>query len=258
MDPYLESSAYWPGIHQRFITYLADDLADRLPPRYVAITGERVTVDEPDRDIYPDVSVLERKDLPPAGNGPAAKGLLVRDPPLLVSIAPEEAREPYIEILPIDDQERVITLIELLSPSNKERGSRTRDQYRAKQREILAGKTHLLEIDLQRGGTHTVAVPRHRLRRRGRFDYVVALSRASNRGVSEVWPFTVRQRMPRISVPLEGEDPDIIIDLQPLFDRCYDRAYSRRIDYRLDPPLALQPADADWADALLREKGLRS
>lgn len=257
MDPYLEDPVLWPGVHQRLITYLGDELAERLPVHYFLSIGERLCIDEPERDIYPDASILEQQKVPPSPANETAVGTLVPDPPLLVSMASEAAREPYIEILPVKERERVITLIELLSPSNKDKGNRTRDQYRVKQKQVLAGKTHLLEIDLLRGGTHTAAVPRTHLRRRGRYDYLVALSRSTNRGVSEVWAFSLRQRLPRISVPLEGDDPDIVVDLQPLLDRCYDRGYARRLDYEELPTEPLKAADAEWVDALLREKGLR-
>jgi hypothetical protein len=71
-------------------------------------------------------------------------------------------------------------------------------------------------------------------------------------------PVTVRQRLPRIRVPLAAEDPDLTLDLQPILDRCYDAGpYVRRIDYRRDPPVPLSASDAAWADTLLRERGLR-
>lgn len=69
----------------------------------------------------------------------------------------------------------------------------------------------------------------------------------------------MRQRLPRFKVPLKGEDPDLTVDLQLLFDRCYDVGrFARRVDYQKEPPLPLRPPDAEWTDALLREKGLRS
>ena len=49
-----------------------------------------------------------------------------------------------------------------------------------------------------------------------------------------------------------------MLDLQAVFDRCYEAAaYARRLDYRRDPPLSLGQADAAWVTALLRERGLR-
>lgn len=39
--------------------------------------------------------------------------------------------------------------------------------------------------------------------------------------------------LPRIRVPLADSEPDIVLDLQAVFERCYDEgAYTRRVDYR--------------------------
>jgi uncharacterized protein DUF4058 len=52
--------------------------------------------------------------------------------------------------------------------------------------------------------------------------------------------------------------PDLVLDLQAVFDRCYDEGpYARRVDYRREPSVLLPRADAEWADQLLRERGLR-
>jgi len=51
---------------------------------------------------------------------------------------------------------------EVLSPSNKEVHSEGRTLYLRKQREILRSEVNSVEIDLLRGGEHTLAVP-HKL-----------------------------------------------------------------------------------------------
>jgi hypothetical protein len=260
MDPYLEHPALWPGVHQRLITYLGDALTGLLPPRYVANINERLYIDEPDRDIYPDASVLERSNPPaPALRDVEMAATLVVDPPWVVDVTADEIREGFIEILPVADQGRVITIIELLSPSNKTAGGTGRQLYRSKQRQVLASPTHLLEIDLLRQGQHTVAAPRDRLGRRGPYDYLVSLSRGGRRDRCEVWGMPLRQRLPRIAVPLADGDPDVVLDLQALFEHCYDAGgYARRLDYRREPFPPLSRVDAEWADASLRARGLRA
>jgi hypothetical protein len=60
-------------------------------------------------------------------------------------------------------------------------------------------------------------------------------------------------------VPLAGDDPDVVLDLQTVFDRCYDEsAYALAVEYHGEPPVPLTRANADWAEALLRERGLRT
>jgi hypothetical protein len=74
----------------------------------------------------------------------------------------------------------------------------------------------------------------------------------------EVWHSTIREALPRVHLPLSAGDPDLVVDLQAVFTRAYDEAgYARRMDYRKEPPRPLSPEDASWADALLRQKGLR-
>ena len=86
----------------------------------------------------------------------------------------------------------------------------------------------------------------------------VCLHRGGQRERYEVWGFTLRQRLPRIHVPLQDGDPDVVLDLQAVFNRCYDEgAYVRRLNYRNEPPTPPKGDDVQWADALLRERGLR-
>ena len=260
MDPYLEHPARWPGVHQRMITYMGEALNAVLPARYAADIGERLYVVQPARDIYPDVVVLEH----PPGPRPMEQGIggvgvaVTSDPPWVVTLEPAEMREVFIEIVSLSDAAFVVAVIEVISPSNKAVGSEGRRLYLTKQSEILASQTHLIEIDLLRRGEHTVAPPQECLARRGRWDYLVSLHRGGQGQRYEVWAFTVRQRMPRIRVPLADGDPDVVLDLQAVFNRCYDQGpYTRRLDYHRDPLTPLGGDDAAWAAELLHERGLR-
>ncbi|MEW4566791.1 DUF4058 family protein [Tautonia sp. JC769] len=263
MDPYLEEKALWPGVHQAFMTFVWGTLNELLPERYVANLNERLYIDEPNRSIIPDAAIHERSS--PGGRGwgnpgaSAEAGVAVLDEPWVLETPSEPIREGFVEILPARDPDRVVTVIELLSPSNKASGTTGREAYLAKQDEVLRSPAHLIEIDLLRSGQHTVAAPRDALARRGIYDYLVSLNRATRRIRFEVWARTIRDRLPRVAVPLLGDDPDLVLDLQPMLDRCYDLgAYARRIDYGKDPVPPLTRADAEWVDTLLRERGLRN
>jgi len=260
MDPYLENPVLWPGVHQGLVTYIRAALNAVLPPGYVADIGERVYIVQPERSVYPDVVVLERpltKAQPEQGAGGIATAVAC-DPPLVLTYEPVEIREVFVEILLVGEESRVVTVIEVLSYSNKTPGHDGRKLYLTKQQEILKSQTHLIEIDLLRTGEHTAAVSREELLKRCKWDYLVCLHRGGQGNRFEVWPITIRQRLPRILVPLAEGDPDVVLDLQAVFNRCYDEgAYARRIDYHRDPPIPLEGEDAEWADKLLREKGLR-
>jgi hypothetical protein len=261
MDPYLEHPDRWPGLHSRLIAELSSLLDELLPPRYAVEVGERVYVVQSGRSIYPDLMVVRETE--PAPSAPGGAVLVAeRDAPRILRTEPEERREPFIEIRALGETEVPVTVIELLSPSNKSPGSEGRDLYQQKQVEVLASAASLLEIDLLRNGAHTVAAPYAALEREmqpeGGWDYLVCLHRAWMKWQYEYWPIRVRQRLPRTAVPLAQEHGDVVLDLQQALDRCYDRGrYAGRIDYRRDPPTPFRPEDAEWAEALLREKGLR-
>jgi hypothetical protein len=260
MDPYLEHPALFPGVHQRLITYVGDALNAVLPGHYVADIGERLYIVQPERSIYPDVVIVEYPlaKQPVEQSSAATSAAMVSDPPWVVTYHPVEMREVFIEILSVRDESRVITVFEVLSPSNKAAGSAGRQLYLTKQQELFESPTHLIEVDLLRHGEHTVVAPRERLLRRGHWNYLVCLHRGGQGNRCEVWPITLRQQLPRIRVPLADGDPDIVLDLQTVFNRCYDEgAYTRRLDYRQEPAPPLEGDDAVWAEQLLRTKGVR-
>ena len=131
-------------------------------------------------------------------------------------------REAFINIVRKGEPGRVVGTIEVLSPSNKDSGNPGCDLYLKKQQEILASSTHLVEIDLLRQGQHTVAASKGLLHEPGPWDYVACLHRAGHGRRFTTWPVTVRQRLPRIRVPLADDDQEVVLDLQAVFQRCYD------------------------------------
>ncbi len=256
MDPFLESRSEWRDAHEGLITYIRDDLNRTLPRNYRAKIDEHVYVMPDRRPLVPDIAVLSR----PAKFVRESTAVLESpDAPVHLSLPSDpEIRESFIEIVAVADMERPVTVIELLSPTNKTPG-RGRDEYLAKQYVILQSSTHLVEIDLLRAGADTAAAPRGVFAEQPESaGYVVVLHRAGNGRNFEAWPWNVRERMPRIAIPLGPGEKDVVLDLQQIFDRNYDAgAYDRFLDYSKDPEPPLTGEDAEWMDALLREKGLR-
>lgn len=150
-------------------------------------------------------------------------------------------RQSFVEIR--DRRTRqVVTVIELLSPSNK-RAGRDREQYLQKRAALLSAPSHFIEIDLLRGGAR---MPMADL---PDCDYCVMVSRAEVRPVGGCWPISLTETLPTIPVPLHAPDPDARLDLQQLVHRIYDAArYGAHIyEGAPDPPLTLQ--QRAWADA---------
>ncbi len=157
---------------------------------------------------------------------------------LLHELSAEE-RHSSIEIRDRRNR-RVVAVIELLSPSNKIPGS-DRDDYLAKRRQVLAGMTHLVEIDLRRGGTRPTPPQLPAC------EYYVLVSRYEQRPNLDFWPISLRQRLPVVPIPLIAPGLDVTLDLQAVLDHTYDTArYGNYICAETpEPPLGAE--DAAWA-----------
>jgi len=267
MDPYLESPTRWRGVHHLFVTYLAAEMNRHLPETLVAVTEERCYLLPRSEVVIPDSMVVHSPVVPQASlttsTAVLERATLAGEqatPSLLIELDEVEVREPYVEIVSADSDERVVTVIELLSPSNKVPGVHGRDEYVDKRDAVLNSASHLLEIDLLRGGVHTVAVERAKIVPKKPFDYLVCLHRAGGgRRHFECWPFELREAMPRVRVPLTPELPDLVVDLQAVLNRVYDEGtYWKRLHYADEAEPPLSASDAAWAGTLLRQKGLRA
>jgi hypothetical protein len=260
MDPYLENPLIWSGVHHRLITYISDALNLVLRPRYLANIGERLYIVQPEGSIIPDVYLKKRRSGRRATKAHSKRtaDTVVVDPPLVLTIAGVEIREGFIEIMQVGERGRVVTALGILSPSNKSPGHKGQELYLAKQGKVLKSRTHLIEIDLLRRGQHTVAVPRECLLEKTVWDYLVCLHRGEQGNRFEAWPILLRDRLPRISVPLASGDRDVVLDLQEILNRCYDMGgYEDEVNYRRNPKVPLSKADEEWANGLLSERGLR-
>jgi hypothetical protein len=256
MDPFLEHPDIFPDFHDSFIAYLREQLQPRLPPPYIAALGRRAWIEVSERYIGPDVQIVRPTPSGRTETGPAIAVAERRSSKALVVHVPHDERhEPFVEVyLGRGSERRLVTCIELLSPSNKTPGEHGRDLYLRKQREILDSKVHLVEIDLLRDGEHTTAVPRHRLARvAGEFEYHVSIHQYDNLEDYFVHPIRLNQPLPEISVPLLPGDPPLPLDLQAVFQRTYEAGpYAREIDYRQDDPQPpLTPQWQPWLGEVL-------
>src|SRR5262249_39689030 len=86
----------------------------------------------------------------------AASDVTVAEPLEVPFLEPET--QGFVEIVETRPERRVITVVEVLSPSNKYAG-RGRELYRQKQCDLADGCISLVEIDLLRAGPHVLQVP---------------------------------------------------------------------------------------------------
>ena len=143
----------------------------------------------------------------------------------------------------------VVTVIELLSPSNKEPGA-DRNKYIEKRVEVLTSRTNFIELDLLRGGQ------RLPIRDLPACDYYALVSRWWERPSMGRWPVKLRDPLPAIPIPLRRGEAEPLVELKPVLDRTYDEAgYAYRI-YRHEPEPPLSAEDAAWAKGLLAASGV--
>jgi hypothetical protein len=151
------------------------------------------------------------------------------------------------------DHALVVTVIEILSPSNKCKHD-DRERYLSKREDYFAANTSFVEIDLLRDGDRMpMGKPSPPA-----VDYYVFVCRGGSYPRAGVWPFTVREPIPPFSVPLKAGDPDIRLDLQPCLDDIYDtNRYAMRIDYSQGVTPRFRKLDEEWATELLKKHAKR-
>jgi hypothetical protein len=243
MDPYLEHAVLWEGVHARLIVAIANQLQPRLDPRYIASVEERVFMEGPQRRI-PDVWIQKADE--EAGQPPLAEA--DSDTAVIVEVEDLEIHEGRVEILDSYNDMKLVALIEVVSPTNKAAGP-GRVSYKAKQKETLARDCHLVEIDLLRRGRHVVAIPKWRVKPLEPFEFLCCVSRWPYRNRFELYPRTLRQRLPRLRIPLADDDPDATLDVQAALEQVYTEGrYARRVRYDEKCQPRLSAEDQAWAD----------
>jgi hypothetical protein len=248
MDPYLEDPELWPDFHLTFLIALRAALNQVLPAPYVARADRHVWVDDPESELRllgrPDIYVADpldaQRDLETATALAAPVGALLP--------YPAHKGQPFLKVLD-PRQHRVVTAIELLSPSNKKSG-KDREAYLNKRADYLASQINLVEMDLLRSGERPPMdkpLPPA--------DYYILVCRALDFPRAGAWPFTVRDALPAVCIPLGPADNPVVLPLRPSLDRAYDEAvYSQEINYDQPPQPPLEPADAAWAAELLAHR----
>jgi hypothetical protein len=249
MDPYLERRGIWEQVHTDLIVSIRRFLTPLLRPRYHVGIEERtyLAVLPPDEQGagIPDVLITSTQrdsgstSTAPTVTIPAAAQPLVAELPL-----PEEVTDRYLEIRTVPAQQ-VITVIEILSPSNK-LTREGRAQYEGKRLKVLGSATHLIEIDLLRAG-HPFP-----MKAPGSNDYRIVISRSQHRPRADIYLFGVRDLIPAFPIPLRSGETEPILSLNHILHELYDQGgYDLIIDYRQAPQPPLSEADTTWARQLV-------
>jgi hypothetical protein len=243
MDPYIEASSIWADFHTRLVSETRNVLNARLPDRYIAAIDLHVWLHEPSAE---ERTLVGRPDAFVADTAPPRPNRTVTAPETYILPASRRQGAKFVTILD-NEQREVVSVVQLLSPSNKS-ASPDRDQYLLKRNEYIAKGVNLLEIDLLRRGQRMPlsepAPPPS--------DYVFALFRAADWPRFGVWRLGLRDPLPILPVPLRTGEPDVEVPLADCFTRVYDNArLDRRLNYQSAIVPALSDADAAWARELI-------
>ena len=260
MDPWLEQ--HWGDVHTRIVTYTSDRLQSALPRDLRARVEERVYLEyeetENGRHVVPDVRIVEYPRSGPPRQEAGATATLVPTEPIVVIRDDEPIIDRFIEIRDFSTGGRLVTVIEILSAANKERG-RGRDMYLQKRNELDAAHVHLVEIDLLRAGERLDPAPREAMPATRNSPYLITVTRRVEKRATlrcEVYPASMRERLPVIKVPLRPSDSDALLDVQAVVDDAYDRGGYDILDYRRPPVPPLSSDDEAWARQVLTQRGL--
>ncbi len=242
MNPYLERATAWESLHTDLIVAIKAQIAAQLPPEYVIRTENRVYIHEPpvERRFVgsADLGIIR----PPTTS--TDRTATIEAPARVTILDAVDVRQVRFLTIRDRDGNDLITVIELLSPTNKYAGP-DREQYLTKRREILRSRSHFVEIDLLRGG------PRMPPDELPTCDYCAIVSRVEERPEAGVWPWRLRDPIPLLPIPLRPTDADARLDLKAAIDQVYDVGRYGNYIYSGPPEPRLAPDDAAWAAAFI-------
>lgn len=263
MDPFLESQPTWELFHAWFVRELARvtlpqarqigywidvdrDVYQREP------TGELALVGAPDE-------VLSVRSQGPGGNGSqhgsdGNGGVALAAPRAVheITLDPDEMDQrwqDYLVVRKADKFKRVVAVVEVLSPTNKE-GTYVR-KYQEKRRRCISSSAHFMEIDFLRDGDNP---SRELFPELPRTPYFIFVARQHGMGRNEEGhPLRLQDPLPVIGLPVGPGRPDLPLDLPAAFAAAYDLTVEPgSINYRDEPvpPPPLIPEDAAWVRAI--------
>ena len=221
-----------------------------MPDELRVLAGEQVVVESEEEEhflrhfVTPDLMVIERtrrgaEIWADAAGEMQTAGVAVAEP-LVVHVAEFESTQRHIEIVDASSGNRVITVIEFVSPSNKRPGD-ARRQYLQKRRECRDAGVNFVEIDLTRQGARELMVPDWRLPPTHRTMYQACVFRAARPKQLEYYAMPLWQALPEIRIPLRDTDEDVLLRLQPLIDEtCQRGRYDLDYTQPCDPELSAE------------------
>jgi Protein of unknown function (DUF4058) len=211
MDPWLEHPDFWPDLHNSLITAMRDVLNRQVVPRYVVRVESRTTVLS-----GLDVDLVYRPDL-------AVRAADLSSParPTGVAVIERTQVEPYQVLVPIEQDEieetfltiqelpgrRLVTVIEVLPPTNK-KTKNARREYLERRHSLIRAGVNFVEIDLLRSGE-----PMPVRNAPPRSDYRILICRPRKSRNADLYGFSYRSAIPDVPIPLLPADAEPVLQL---------------------------------------------
>ena len=215
----------WDGFHTYWITEIARRLRAALPPPFRAIIGTSPLAAIGGEIRHPDVAVANGATAPTV---PSAS--FAREPDAEVAVAELEVDTT----LTVERNGRLVAVVELISPRNKDRPS-SRDQYANRYLGYLRGGVHLMVVDVHRRpigfsfpqlisttlGERLPAPPAP-----SAVVYGVGGAAATGGRMLAVWAelLVVGERLPAMALPLTP-DRDVMVDLDGSYSQASEDCY---------------------------------
>jgi hypothetical protein len=245
IDPFLEGQV-WREFHTHLIAEMQVFLAPRLRPKYLVRMEEDLLIEdepEPLPPPRPDLTIGRRSSSTAVMDRTSAPA----QPPFSIPVSlPRPYKQRYLEVR-LRSDERVVAVVELLSPTTKAPHTRGRADYLRKRERLFSGPAHVVEVDLLRGGAR---LPMAKPLPSG--DYYVIVSRAQSRPYCDVWPWSLQEPLPQFVLPLISPEECVEVDLQAVYSSVYERVgYEQALHYEFGPIPPLSDEDARWCDERL-------
>ncbi len=261
MDPFLEVNPRWELFHAWFIRKLAEQTLPKAQAMNCWIdversvyqreaSGELILFGEPDQLVGAYVA-----ELPGHGAATQQGGVALAEPRAIHEVvldpgALERVKQDYLVVRELGPLARVLAVVELLSPANKE-GSYV-PRYREKRKRFLTSRAHFMEIDFLREGDNP---SRQLFPELPPTPYFIFVARKTGLGRNEEgYPLRLQDPLPVIGLPVGPPRPDLPLDLAAAFAAAYDLSiHPGGINYQEEAPLGppLDQADAVWLRQVL-------
>ena len=239
MDPFIESDN-WQHFHVSLTVEIARQLGPQLP-NYYRLSAELVVQEDEGASDDMRKPQTYRPDIGVSLTEPDAKTLRDSGSAAVLTAPTHKGMAPLYRQreLRIRDgrNRRLVTAIEVLSPSNKRGGGLV--THMKKLRSYWASAVHTVDIDLLRGDLPPYTIDEVPLTSDNRPLTAYRIVQVRPDDELLLWEIALTDPLPTIPIPLSYPDPPVVLNLQRAFTELY--AYSTYPPRRAEELVMIRP-----------------